>query len=352
MAGSGSGAGPEHAAIAATAIKNAPVGGYPSGRIGPQICGVLIPVLDATNQPSSVSNAAFGAQMNLAANSLDPVNRRVGHQVSLSDAVQLASGGVPVEWSSAVSVSTSADSWFKWHVAAAGNYSIAVLDTRLASGANSKVLTSLVAPSATIAVDPVVPFASAGLNGQPVSATNTAQVQVGSNTYTLVGVSLDGAAKTSGRLTFTSPVTIADATAGNRVLGASRTVWLGSGQQLALDTTGTANLFYDTALAAIHTTAPVQVTGALGVTGTVNAGASVTVNGSLTVQGGATISGGTVLLPSYQVAALPTASAGALAYATNGRKPSENQGAGSGVLVWGTAAKQWLSILSGTPVQA
>ncbi len=274
-----------------------------------------------------IGNGTFGTQLSLAANHVDPPNRRVGHQINLSDAIPLGSGGIPAEWSSAVSVSTSADSWFKWHIAATGNYSIAVLDTRSATGATSKVLTTLSTPSTTIAVDPVLPFTSAGIGGQPVSSSNTASVQVGSNSYTLIGVSLDGSGKTSGKLTFTSPVSVADGTAGNLVLGASRTVWLGSGQRLALDSAGTANLFYDPNLAAIRLTSPVQVSGAIN-------------------------AGGPVVLPPYPVASLPPASAGALAYAANGRKPGEAAGGGSGVLVWGTASKQWLSILSGTPVQA
>lgn len=439
VAGSGSqGSGPQHAAFAATATKNAPAGGYPMGRTGPQIFGMLLPVSDATNQPSTISNATVGAQVSLAANNLDPANRRTGHQIALTNAVPLASGGVPAEWSSAISVGTSADSWFKWHFSAAGNYSIAVLDTRTASGARAKVVSSLSVPAPTIAVDPVLPFASAGASGQSVSATNATQIQVGSNAYTLIGVSLDGAGKTSGKLTFSTPVSVADAAAGNVVAGASRAVWLGSGQQLALDTAGAATLFYDANLGAIRLTAPMQVTGALGVTGALNgavasfsglvsttgalqcggtltanggltttnaalsgnlsasgtltvggaaqfgattikgalaatgmvsatggfagsavsvtgsisAGGPLAVSGALAVQGGATITGGAVVLPAYPVSALPPASAGALAYAANGRKPGEAAGAGSGVLVWGTSAKQWLSVLGGTPVQA
>lgn len=341
IAGSGSGSlGPQHAAIVGTVVKNAPPGGYPPGRTGPQIIGMLLPVQDATNQPSTVSSATVGAQVNLSANNLDPMNRRVGYQVIFTDTVQLASGGLPAESASAMSVITSNDSWFKWHFATTGNYSIAVLDTRSANGGSATVLTSLSAPAATIAVDPVLPFASAGLRGQPVSPTNASQVQVGAGVYTLIGTSFDGAGKTSGKLTFSSSVSVADATAGNVVIGSSRAVWLGSGQQLALDTAGAANLLYDAGLQAIRSTAPVQVGGSLNVTG------------PLAVQGGASISGGTVVLPSYTVAALPPASAGAVAYAINGRKPGEAAGAGSGILVWGTAAKQWLSILSGTPAQA
>ncbi len=434
----GSGSQPQHAAISGSATKNAPPGGYPAGRIGPQICGMLLPVSDLTNQPTAISSATIGSQTNLSANNLDAANLRVGHQVALSDAIPLTSGGVPAEWSSAIALSTSADSWYKWHISAAGNYSIAVLDTRAANRGTAKVTKTLSLPSPVISVDPILPFASAGMSGQPVSSINAAPVQIGSGTYTLVGISLDGAGQTSGKLTLSTPVSVADGTAGNLVVGASRAVWLGSGQQLALDNGGTANLLYDVGAGAICSTAPLQVTGTLGVSGTlsgagasfsgpvnttgalscggtvtataglstssavfsgnltaagtlavagaaqfgattvkgglgviggitasagltastvsvsgaISAGGSLAVAGAFTAQGGATISGGVLGLPLFAVAALPTASAGGLAYATNGRKPGEASGAGSGVLVWGTSTKQWLSILSGTPVQA
>lgn len=433
-----SASGPQHVAVYGSAVKNLPAGGYPAGRSGPQVCGLWLPVSDATNQPSNVGNGLLGAQIGLAANNLDPANSRIGSQITLNDAVPVVSGGLPTESCSAVRVSTSADSYFKWHIASAGNYSIAVLDTRAANGASSKVTTTLAAASATIAVDPVVPFSSAGALGAPVSATNTAAVQVGSGTYTLIGVSVDGGGKTSGKLTFASPVSVADGTAGNVVTGASRAIWLGSGQKLAFDTAGSATLFYDPNLQSLRTTAPLQVGGTLAVTGTLNAGAvslsgpvsvgstlactgtisaatfvsttdvhaggnlaaagtviatgaaqlgpttvtgslsttgnvqssgtvsaagfaatgtlsiagSAGVSGALNVKGGLTASGGLVMLPTYTVATLPPAAAGALAYATNGRKPGEAAGAGSGVLVWGTAAKQWLSAMNGAAVQA
>lgn len=91
---------------------------------------------------------------------------------------------------------------------------------------------------------------------------------------------------------------------------------------------------------------------ALNVSGTVSVGGSAALAGSLSVQGGATIRGGVLALPQYSVATLPPATAGALAYATNGRKPGEAAGAGSGLLVWGTATAQWLSSLGGAPVLA
>jgi hypothetical protein len=61
---------------------------------------------------------------------------------------------------------------------------------------------------------------------------------------------------------------------------------------------------------------------------------------------------GTPVLPSYTVAGLPAAStAGAKAFATNGRKPTEAAGAGSGVEVFCDGV-HWISVCSGSQVLA
>ena len=61
---------------------------------------------------------------------------------------------------------------------------------------------------------------------------------------------------------------------------------------------------------------------------------------------------GPPVLPSYPVASLPaTAAAGAKAFATNGRKPSDAAGAGTGVEVFYDGTK-WISVCSGSQVAA
>jgi len=98
-------------------------------------------------------------------------------------------------------------------------------------GGNSRVRTTLGAPATTLAVDDVRGFAYALSNGvmSPVSAGNPLPVQVGSNIYNCVGVAVDGSnvtttiitgggiSGTSGTLTFSANVTVADGTAGNVV---------------------------------------------------------------------------------------------------------------------------------------
>lgn len=61
---------------------------------------------------------------------------------------------------------------------------------------------------------------------------------------------------------------------------------------------------------------------------------------------------GTPVLPSYTVAGLPSATiAGAKAYASNGRKPNEAAGAGTGVEVFSDGTK-WVSVCAGVQVAA
>ncbi|RFB80005.1 DUF4043 domain-containing protein [Methylovirgula sp. 4M-Z18] len=102
-------------------------------------------------------------------------------------------------------------------------------------GGNTRVRTTLGSAGPTIAVDDVRGFELALSNGtfSPVTGSNTAQVLVGADIYTLQGVTRDatnvstsvitgdptGALKgISGALTFTTSVSVADGTAGNVVV--------------------------------------------------------------------------------------------------------------------------------------
>jgi len=71
----------------------------------------------------------------------------------------------------------------------------------------------------------------------------------------------------------------------------------------------------------------------------------------------AAITNGVAILavpPGYAVASLPAAAGnGAIAWASNGRKPGEGAGAGTGVPVfYNPATNNWFSYLSGTVVTA
>lgn len=56
-------------------------------------------------------------------------------------------------------------------------------------------------------------------------------------------------------------------------------------------------------------------------------------------------------IASYTVAALPTATAGAMAYASNGRKAGEGVGVGTGVLVFRDGSN-WIAVDTGATVAA
>jgi len=270
----------------------------------------------------------------------------------------------------------------------------------------------------------VLPFSSAGVYGKPVSTSNTAQIKIGSDTYTQTGYSFDGPGLQSGTITLSTSVSVADGAAGNAVTNFSRTIWLASGQQIAFDYGGTINAFYDTSVSALHFTSSIAADGGLllnypsntslfwdstafgssggghlqgnlmvsgtlytpssfMVGGATNLAGPVSVNntisfssassfqssvsmaagltissGALVAKGGASVTGGlsvgsgTIALPTYAVASLPSTVAGALAYATNGRKTGEAPGTGSGVLVVGGSGGQWISVMSGTAVLA
>ncbi|MGC8474783.1 MAG: hypothetical protein ACP5NP_00375 [Acetobacteraceae bacterium] len=344
----------QHVAVTAATTKKVPPGGYPSGRTGAQVWGMWVPVVDGTNLPSSVSGATTGVELDANANNTDPSNDRKAFQFVLNEAVPLASGGVPAEWAYGIYFTTSPTSYYKFQISAGGFYSIAVLDTRNAFAGTAKVTVGLTAPSTTLAVDPALPFTSAGVYGLPVSSTNAAQTRVGATIYTQVGCTLDGGGKTSGVLTFTTPVSVADGALGSQVVGDSRTIWMATGQQIALDYAGTANLLYDVATSGPHLTSSLYIDGPVNapagiVAGSIQSSGTAQVTGLLTASGGLSVAGSYLSLPSYTVASLPSAPNGAMAYATNGRKPWEGAGSGTGVLVW-VSTNRWLSALSGTQV--
>jgi hypothetical protein len=96
-------------------------------------------------------------------------------------------------------------------------------------GGNTRVRSTLGSPGTAVAVDDIRGFTSVFVNGVPsaVSSGNPLTVTVGSDAYSLVGVSADGSNVStapngiSGVLTFGTSVTVADATAGNVVTAAT-----------------------------------------------------------------------------------------------------------------------------------
>ncbi len=104
-------------------------------------------------------------------------------------------------------------------------------------GGNTRVTAALGAPAATISVDDVRGFQYVWVNGVPtaVSSSNTLTVTVGSDVYSLVGVTVDATNVSttpggiSGELTFSTSVTIGDGAVGNTVQAANASVILRPG---------------------------------------------------------------------------------------------------------------------------
>jgi hypothetical protein len=96
-------------------------------------------------------------------------------------------------------------------------------------GGNTRVRTTLASAGVAVSVDDVRGFQYAFVNGvqTPVGGSASMTVTVGSNAYTLIGVTTDATNVStapngiSGVLTFSSSVTVADATAGNTVTSAT-----------------------------------------------------------------------------------------------------------------------------------
>jgi len=92
-------------------------------------------------------------------------------------------------------------------------------------GGNTRVRVTLGSPATTVSVDDIRGFQYVLVNGVyvAVSASNSAQVLVGSNTYTLTGTAADASnvatafGGISGTLTFSANVSTADGTAANTV---------------------------------------------------------------------------------------------------------------------------------------
>ncbi len=99
-------------------------------------------------------------------------------------------------------------------------------------------------------------------------------------------------------------------------------LWLADGHKLAFSTDGTVSIKYDVVKSALSVAGQVQLTSP-------------------------------IVFPSFRVSSLPAVPLpGSKAYASDGRKPGEASGAGTGVEVFSDSSQRWISVLSGTPVTA
>lgn len=240
----------QHVALMGAATRNLPSGGVPAGDTMAELWSGYFPTVDATNLASSVAGAISGTETDCNANNRDDANARFGHQVDCVPWTSLANGGYVNEWGVGMGFSGHAtagqfDGFFKWVVKAAAPYSISLFDARSSAPMDTTVKTTLGAPSTTIAVNNVWGFTSAGPDALPVSVSNPGPVTINGTAYTQTGFTIDGPGVTSGTITLSTAVSVANGTAGNKVECNARAIWLPTGAKIALDTGGTSTISID-----------------------------------------------------------------------------------------------------------
>ena len=313
----------------------------------PQLWAACLEYRDTTGKPSSATNASLTVEMDWFGNGLDDANTRRIQSLVIG---QHDKGGAPVEVSNVVGVFLGGGSTgsAKTVFAIGVPFSNAVLDTTYAQQINN-------APAVKLAAGQAIAFDSSNNNRLLFdAATNTLRWNQGQLSYAVgKGISVGWVS------VIPNSQTLPNYTSGNLILltGASPYV--------------------------ITLPAASTVAGGTGFTFSVvgNGPITITPSGSDVIDCGPIIlrlndryhivSDGSsswheifrtnavsprftapLVLPSYTVSTLPSSStAGAKAFVSNGRKPSEVNGAGSGVEVYYDGVR-WISSCSGTQVAA
>lgn len=244
----------QHVALMGAATRNLPSGGVPTGDTMAELWSGYFPTVDATNLASSVAGAISGTETDCNANNRDDANARFGHQVDCVPWTSLANGGYVNEWGIGMGFSGHAtagefDAFFKWVLKPAAPYSVSLFDARSSAPMDTTVKTTLGAPSTTIAVNNVWGFTSAGPDALPVGVGNPGPVTINGIAYTQTGFTIDGPGVTSGTITLSSAVSVANGTAGNKVECNARAIWLPTGAKIALSTGGDEYIFVDSGAA-------------------------------------------------------------------------------------------------------
>jgi hypothetical protein len=313
----------------------------------PQLWAACLEYRDATGLPSSATNASLTIEMDWFGNGLDDANSRTIQSLVIG---QANTSGTPVELSSIIGVYLAAGSSgsAKTVFAIGLPFSNAVLDSTYAQSLNN-------APVIKLAAGQAIAF----------EATNNNRLLYNNTTGLL----------TWNQGTLSYPVGKGICVGWQNVIGSSTT----------LPNYISGNIIFLTGGSAYTVTLPAAKTVAAGTGFTfsvIGSGpVSIAPSGTDTIDCGPVVLQlndryhivsdgvscwrevfrtnavsprfvGAPVLPSYTVANLPTgAVAGAMAFASNGRKPSEAAGAGSGVTVFYDGLK-WASSCSGSAVAA
>jgi hypothetical protein len=302
---------------------------------------------DTTGNPSSWTNASVSSEMDWIGNGVDDANQRQILSLVLG---QNNTSGAPAELSTAVGVSLASAATGKIYRVFNVNvpYSVSVLDTTNATQLPGAAAIRLAAGQ-TIALEPTN---SVNLTYSSASAAIIAK-------YGATSCAVGRGISVSFSIVFSSSATIPASSSGCIVflvgsgtstitLPAAATVMAGTGFTFSAIGTGTVTISpasgdtIDLAPIVLRQNDRYHI---------ISDGSSLWREIFRTNSVSPRFAGPPVL-PSYSVIGLPASpGTGATAFATNGRKPTEGAGAGSGVEVFYDGSK-WISVCSGALVTA
>ena len=255
---SGTGGTAEHVARYAQTNRNTYAGG---GSIdNPQLWAMTSELNDFTNVKSSLVNNDTTHEFDLRGQNVDDANTRQVVSVVIQPIV--GSGGF-FEASAGYDLTVGVGGYAKKMITLGGPFTNSAMDFRYtASYAQNQTslstptfptVTSTVTSSVTVPVSNVMPFTSDvyGRDLSSVSSYNTVYFSDG-QTATQTGYAITGSGPTpSGTITLNAVISEAS---GNKVYNNSKAIWLGTGFQIALDTTGATDIWSDGS--AIHLASP------------------------------------------------------------------------------------------------
>jgi hypothetical protein len=240
------GTGQHVARYAQTVRRAAPASGGNTNN--PQLWPFVGEFIDMTGADSKTTNAQLSMELDMRGANVDNANNRQGLVQVLST---YGSGVVPMEASRGIGVVTSGNSQWKRLMELTGNYQTAAIDLRnagdngVSAGGTRPVITSTVS-DVTVPVSNVMPFTSDRFGrdvNQGTGGSFNTPVTINGHTYTESGYAITGSGP-AGTITLTTAVG-ADGTSGNTVRNGSHTFWMASGQDIALDTLGSNQIYYD-----------------------------------------------------------------------------------------------------------
>ena len=365
----------QHGTLYQHVVRLLPADGYPVGRRGSDLWNSWLVTQDRTNAPSSIGGALVGMEHDISANNRDDANLRFQRQVTIGAQIPLSQGGQALEWGYGDYWNSTTggdnDAFFKVVTAIYAGYTVAGIDFSLGTGERANPYVDGVNRAAAIKMraGQKIAFDGDGATGKTLGYNATAQeLQYKANGQAVLRIADNGRILSAAGITVGTSVTVS----GTAALAANST-----NMGALVLCTGSAASYNITLPAANLVPAGVGFTFAVSGTGRPSLVAAAGNNfqfGPPTLvpqdrlhlvsdgvsqwvelfrsNPGNTHFTGPPVLPGYTVAALPAGmEAGAKAFASNGRKPAQGAGAGTGVEVFfdGTA---WIAVTSGAAITA